>query len=136
MFAAIAFISYGMFWIVLVSLLILPKTGVAAAADEMAMGFFMLIWGLFSTVMFVGTLKFAPLALQFVFATVAPLFYLLAIHFFTGSLGVQTAAGVVGIICGGSALYMAFAEILNHVYGKTILPLDIPKCVFSKCAKA
>ena len=48
---------------------------------------------------------------------------LLALGDFTGIHAIITVAGVVGIFCGASALYAAFAQVLNEVYGKTVMPL-------------
>jgi len=36
-------------------------------------------------------------------------------------------AGFEGIICGGSAIYLAMAEVLNEQYGRTILPIGAAK---------
>lgn len=103
----------------------LPKMGVATATDPTAMGCYLFIWGVFSTCMFIGTLKKAPWALAFVFFTVVVLFFLLAAHYWTESEKLGKAAGIEGIICGLSALYVAFGEILNEVYGRTMIPLGI-----------
>src|SRR5271157_327794 len=51
-FATTAFISYGFFWISLVTLVLLPKLTPAAAADETAMAAYLAMWGLFTAVMF------------------------------------------------------------------------------------
>lgn len=115
--------SYGFFWWSLIFTTILPKTGLIAATDTKAMGFYMLIWGVFTLGMFVATLKKSPLILVFLFGTVVVLFGLLALYFFTGKLSVLRVAGWEGIACGLTAIYTAFAEILNEVYGKTILPM-------------
>jgi len=40
---------------------------------------------------------------------------------FSEDLGI--VAGYEGIICGLSALYLAIAEVLNDIYGKTLLPV-------------
>jgi succinate-acetate transporter protein len=82
-----------------------------------------MIWGVFTIGMFVATLRRAPKALQFVFFTVVILFFLLALHFWTESAMVLKIAGGEGIICGLSAIYVAFGELLNATYKRTILPL-------------
>ena len=81
-FAATAFLSYGLFWLSLVTLLILPKSGLAAASDETAMAAYLAMWGIFTAVMFVGTFRISR-ALQVVFGTLTVLFFLLAIGDFT-----------------------------------------------------
>src|SRR6266481_5965844 len=56
-FATTAFISYGLFWLSLVTLIILAKLGWGAASDAKAMAAYLAMWGLFTAVMFIGTLR-------------------------------------------------------------------------------
>src|SRR5436190_8379260 len=65
-FAATAFISYGLFWLSLVTLIVLAKLGLGAASSETSMAAYLAMWGLFTAVMFVGTLRLNR-ALQVVF---------------------------------------------------------------------
>lgn len=125
MFGMIAFLSYGFFWWSLVFVLVIPKMGIGAATDPMAMAFYLFIWGCFSACMFVATWKKAPWALVFVFFTVVLLFWMLAAHYWSESKKMGQAAGIEGVICGLSAIYTAFGEILNETYGRTIIPLGV-----------
>src|SRR5215469_13704780 len=127
-FAATAFISYGFFWLSLVMLVLLPKwTGAALAPDATAMAAYLAMWGLFTGVMFIGTLRLSR-ALQFVFATLTILFFLLALNDFTGaSPGCKHFTGFEGIVCGLSAIYTGLAQVLNELYGKVVLPLGLVK---------
>src|SRR3954469_23433073 len=54
-FATTAFISYGFFWLSLVVSILFPKFGWASASNPTAMGAYLLTWGIFTAVMFVGT---------------------------------------------------------------------------------
>jgi hypothetical protein len=121
-FGTTAFISYGFFWISLVTLMIMPSVGFGTAPEAAAMGSYLLLWGIFTLGMFIGTLKLNR-ALQFVFGSLAILFFLLALAKFTGSPLINTVAGYEGIICGFSAVYTSLALLLNEVYGRKILPL-------------
>jgi succinate-acetate transporter protein len=130
-FGTVAFTSYGLFWWSLVLLLVLPKTSLFTglnAPTETAMAAYFFMWGLFTFVMFFGTLK-ANRALQFVFMSLAILFFLLTVRDLTGNaaiigdLTIGTVAGYEGIICGLSAVYLAFAEVLNEAHGKAVLPI-------------
>jgi succinate-acetate transporter protein len=121
-FGTTAFTLYGIFWLSLVALLIMPKIGWAEVNESGAMAAYLFIWGLFTAVMFVGTLKISR-ALQFVFGSLALLFFLLALGDATGSVGIKRIAGYEGIICGLSAFYTALAQVLNEVHGKTMAPL-------------
>lgn len=121
-FGVTAFTSYGSFWLSLVAIWALPALGIAEKPDETAMGCYLAFWGLFTLVMFFGTLRLNR-ALQVVFGSLAILFFLLAIGDFSHNPSVKIIAGYEGIFCGLSALYAAMAQVLNEVYGRTILPL-------------
>jgi len=126
-FATTAFISYGFFWLSLVMLIILPKLGWIAGPAGPAMPAYLALWGLFTAVMFLGTLRLS-FALQFVFATLTILFFLLAIGDYTGAgPGFKHATGFEGLICGFSAMYAGLAQVLNELFGKTVLPLGLVK---------
>src|SRR5215475_7147772 len=122
-FAATAFISYGFFWLSLVLLILLPKWNLGAAADSTSMSAYLAIWGFFTGVMFIGTLRLNR-ALQFVFATLTVLFFLLAIGDFTGAgPGFKHFTGYEGVICGLAAIYTGLAQVLNELFAKIVLPL-------------
>jgi hypothetical protein len=130
-FGTVAFTSYGLFWWSLVALLVLPKlsflSGFSGPTHEAFAAYFFM-WGLFTFAMFFGTLK-KNRALQFVFMSLAILFFLLVARELTanqvlfGSVTVNTVAGIEGVVCGLSAVYLAIAEVLNEEHGKTILPI-------------
>jgi len=119
-FGTTAFTLYGFFWLSLVALLVLPKLGLGEPATPVSMGFYLVVWGLFTACMFIGTLKLSR-ALQVVFLSLTVLFFMLAYADFTGTS--KVAAGYEGLFCGFSACYAAIAQILNEVYGRTVLPL-------------
>jgi len=133
-FGMVAFTSYGLFWWSYVFLNMLPRSylfaGYALPSNEAMMAYFFM-WGLFTLIMFFGTLR-TNRALQVVFSTLAVLFFLLAIK--SGILGYTSLTatdlewftrviGIEGIIVGFSAFYLALAEVLNEVHGKTVLPI-------------
>jgi uncharacterized protein len=121
-FGTVAFTSYGLFWLSLVGLLVMPGINMGAAADNGGMIAYFIMWGLFTLLMFVGTLKINR-ALQVVFGTLVILFFMLALRDITGSKVIGTITGYEGIVCGLSAIYAAVAQIWNEVYGKEVLPL-------------
>src|SRR6185503_6162989 len=65
-FATTAFISYGFFWLSLDTVILLPKIipGVVATTAP-ALATYLLMWGIFTAVMFIGTFKLSR-ALQLV----------------------------------------------------------------------
>jgi uncharacterized protein len=122
-FATTAFISYGFFWLSLVALVVLPKIGWSSASNETSMAAYLAMWGLFTAVMFVGTLRLNR-ALQIVFATLTILFFLLAVGDFTAANpGFKHFTGYEGIVCGFSAIYAGLAQLLNELFGRIVLPL-------------
>lgn len=121
-FGTTAFTSYGFFWLSFAGLLVLPRLDLAQAPGPIAMAAYLALWGCFTAVLFVGTLRLNR-ALQAVFLTLALLFFLLAIADATDATGLKTVAGIEGIACGGLAIYAGLAQVLNEVYGRTIAPL-------------
>ncbi|MEE8619240.1 MAG: acetate uptake transporter [Dehalococcoidales bacterium] len=121
-FGTTAFLSYGFFWLTLVGLLVMPVLGWGTTPEVSAMVAYLVMWGIFTGVMFFATLKINR-ALQVIFATLTILFFMLAIADATGSTLVKQVAGYVGIICGLSAVYTGLAQVLNEVYRRTILPI-------------
>jgi succinate-acetate transporter protein len=124
-FATTAFLSYGLFWFSLVTLIVMAKLGWGAPSNDTAMAAYLAMWGLFTAVMFIATLRLNR-ALQVVFATLAILFFLLAIGDYTNaSVGFKHFTGYEGIFCGFSAIYAGLAQVLNEIFGRTILPLGV-----------
>jgi len=123
-FGATAFTAYGSFWLSLVAIWLIPRTetGAGLKSDEVSMGWYLLLWGIFTAFMFIGTLRL-NIALQTVFGSLVVLFLLLSIGDFTGIKEIKVIAGIEGVFCGLSAIYACAAQILNEVYGKTMLPL-------------
>jgi succinate-acetate transporter protein len=127
-FATTAFISYGFFWISLVTLVVLPKIIPSLTpANETAMAAYLAIWGLFTAVMFLGTFRLSR-ALQVVFGTLTILFFLLAFGDYTAaSAGFKHATGYEGLVCGFAAIYTGLAQVVNELFGKIVLPLGVVK---------
>lgn len=120
-FGTLAFTSYGFFWLTLVFIWVAPGLGLPKT-DALGMAWYLTMWGLFSFVLFIGTLKGNTTG-KIVFASVVVLFGLLAAHNFTGSEALLTLAGYEGIFCGFCAFYEASALVLNEKFGRVVLPL-------------
>ena len=122
-FGTTAFTSYGLFWLSLVGLIYMNgKFGIPENTLQIE-GWYLLLWGVFTVFMWVGTWKMAR-AMQFVFFSLAVLFFMLALRDFfklTGTFSVIT--GIEGIICGASAIYFAMAQVLNEIYERDVLPV-------------
>ena len=123
-FGTTAFTSYGFFWLSLAGIVMLPKAGLGEAPGPAAMAAYLATWGVFTTVLFIATLRLNQ-ALQAVFLTLAVLFFLLALGDITGNALIKTVAGFVGLLCGGLAVYTGLAQVLNEVYGRVVAPLNL-----------
>jgi hypothetical protein len=86
------------------------------------MAAYLFMWGLFTAIMFIGTLK-TNRALQFVFGSLTILFFLLALGEATGNGTITMIAGYEGLLCGFSAIYAGLAQVLNEMYKRTVAPL-------------
>ncbi len=119
-FGTTAFTSYGFFWLSLVYLILNPIGSAQLAPDNASMAAYLFMWGLFTFIMFFGTLR-ANRALQTVFMSLAILFFLLAAARAVPSLLI--IAGAEGVLCGLSAFYLSLAEVVNESQGRAILPI-------------
>lgn len=119
-FGTTAFGSFGLFWLTLVYLILLPTEKPALAPDNLAMAAYLFMWGLFTLMMFFGTLK-TNRALQSVIMSLAILFFLLAAA--RGIPALLPVAGIEGVICGFTAFYLSIAEVLNEAHKRIVLPI-------------
>ena len=122
-FGMTAFVSYGMFWLTLVFLLVFKQ--LPGNSPEF-IGWYLFVWGLFTFYMWFGTWG-KHRAIQTIFLSLTILFWLLAIRDWTGSAAIGTLAGYEGIFCGLSALYLAAAEVINESQGREVLPIGVIK---------
>jgi len=124
-FGFTAFSSYGAFWMAYALMKILVRNDVLGPVPaESGMTVFLVAWGIFSTYMFVGTIKIS-VALQVAFAGVALLFFLLA--WGQHNETVHKIAGYEGLFTAGAALYASAAGVINEAWGRYVLPLGIVK---------
>lgn len=122
-FGGTAFCAFGLFWFSLAGLILLPEIGWIEGPEPLALAAYLFIWGVYTFVMLIATLKLGSKAIMFVFVTLFILFILLAIVNATGNTGLLTIAGYVGLIMGLGALYTALGEVLNDAYGRTVIPI-------------
>jgi uncharacterized protein len=125
-FGATAFTSYGLFWLSLVFMIVAPGRGWCDATAENAKAAYLIVWGVFTLFMYIGSLKHNR-ATQVVFGSLTVLFFLLAAGDITGNEALKTFTGWEGIFCGCSAIYAAVAQVVNGEYGKVVLPLGDKK---------
>lgn len=121
-FRAFTFAAYGFFWLSLVLIWIIPKTGLGETHSPLSLGFYLFIWSILSLGMFLRSLHSSILS-KLVLGFLSIFFILLAIANCTDSHLIHTIAGYEGILCGSFALYGALAQVINKAYKKRVFPL-------------
>ncbi len=118
-----AFVAYGAFWIGL-ALIFLMNNFEIYKSSTTDVGFYLLGWTLYTTGMFIASLRIHT-AMAFTFFTLWLGFLLLTIGHFTDPVW-NTVAAYELFVCAASAWYMMFAIIINDLAGKTVLPMGKP----------
>jgi succinate-acetate transporter protein len=131
-FGAVAFCSYGAFWISFFLIVQLGVSGVVAdkGAGELfsGLGAYLWMWGVFTTYMFVASLRTSG-AVALVFLLLAITFIILGIgnSALTGTTNVTNGTiklgGYFGLATAIAAWYASFAAVINSTFGKTIAPV-------------
>ena len=121
-FGMTAFLSYGLFWESFAVIVLFDMMGLVAFTPSTSLAAYLFMWGLFTLLMFIGTLRLNG-ALMFVFGSLFILFFLLAAGNAWDNTSVIQFAGYEGIVCGLSAMYASIAQVLNEVYGRVVLPI-------------
>jgi succinate-acetate transporter protein len=126
-FGAVAFCSYGAFWISFF-FIVQSVAGNAPAEVFSGLGLYLWMWGIFTAYMFIAALRTTGI--------VALVFLLLAITFIVLGIGNSALAGTtnvtngtiklggyIGIITAIAAWYASFAAVINSTFGRTIAPV-------------
>jgi len=121
-FGFTAFCAFGAFWI---------SWGLfdmyfAAHVPASFIGWYLFLWGLFTLVMGIGTLR-TNLALFCTYLGAIFTFFLLAAGEWTGLAIFHQLGGYAGVVTGGIAFYLASALILDEVFSSDVLPLGLYK---------
>ena len=126
-FGAVAFCSYGAFWISF--FFIVQSVGQNAPTEVFSgLGLYLWMWGIFTTYMFIASLRTTG-AVALVFLLLAITFFILGIG--NASLAGGTAAingtiklgGWFGIATAICAWYASFAAVVNSTYGRVVAPV-------------
>lgn len=121
-FGTTAFTSYGAFWWWFALLVLFTENGWLPRVSTSSIGVALIMWGVFTTYMWVGTFKL-NWALWSVFLLLAVTFFLLGFGDFLGVSWLVTAGGWVGLATGAAALYTSFAEVTNWCFDVEVVPL-------------
>jgi succinate-acetate transporter protein len=131
-FGAVAFCSYGAFWI---SFFLIVQLGVPGVVEQKGGGvlfsglsLYLYTWGIFTAYMFVASLRTT--------GAIALVFLLLAITYFILGIGNASLAGTsnvtngtiklggyLGIATAIAAWYASFAAVVNSTFGRVMMPV-------------
>jgi succinate-acetate transporter protein len=120
-FGALAFSSYGAFWIAYYVFGKFVAGGIPAADVPQAVGVFLLGWTIFTFYMVIPSLRVsAAVAAVFILLTIT--FVLLTIGAFQSKMHVNEWGGYFGIATAAAAWYASFAGVVNETFKKAIIP--------------
>jgi uncharacterized protein len=121
-FGAVAFSSFGAFWISLWAFEQFYADKIPAKDAGHAVGLYLIAWGIFTTYMFIASLR-TTAAVAGVFILLAATFYLLGIGAAGAHENVTKVGGWVGLATAAVAWYASFAAVTNSTFGRTVLPV-------------
>ena len=121
-FGAVAFSSYGAFWISFFVFVTFFADKIPAADTGHAVGLYLIAWGIFTAYMFIASLR-TTAAVALVFILLAVTFFVLGIGNARGNTTLVHTAGWLGLATAIAAWYASFAAVTNSTFGRTVLPV-------------
>jgi uncharacterized protein len=121
-FGAVAFTSFGAFWLSFWALVVFYAGDIPEADAGHAIGLYLIAWGIFTLYMFIASLRTTG-AVALVFALLTITFFLLGIGDAGAHENVTKAGGYFGLATAAAAWYASFAAVTNSTFGRTVLPV-------------
>jgi succinate-acetate transporter protein len=121
-FGALAFSSFGAFWLSLFVFEVFFASQIPEADAGHAAGLYLWAWAIFTTYMFVASLR-TTAAVALVFFLLATTFVLLAIGASGAHETVTHWGGYIGLATAAAAWYASFAVVTNSTFRRTVLPV-------------
>ena len=118
-FGALAFSSYGAFWMSLWYLIV--HSGLAKADSAKGVGIFLLAWTIFTLYMTVVASRITGLLFA-LFAVLLVTFAFLTVGAFAAAPGITKIGGFLGLITAFVAWYASFAGVMNATAKRVVLP--------------
>jgi succinate-acetate transporter protein len=128
-FGAVAFSSYGAFWLSFWWTLTHLPAGASLLNDLHGLGVYLIVWAIFTAYMTIGAIRVSGAVLTvFVLLTLA--FIVLAVGFLSESTAAFAAnsngwihvGGWVGILTALAAWYASFAGVVNSTFKRVVIP--------------
>ncbi len=120
-FGAVAFCSFGAFWLSFWALNVFYAKDITGNAGH-AVGVYLWAWAIFTCYMTVAALRVSG-AVLLVFVLLTITFVLLAIGASGAHESVTHWGGYLGLATAAAAWYASFAAVTNSTFGRTVLPV-------------
>lgn len=122
-FGAVAFSSFGGFWLSFWYLVVHVDLSKASAHDAArGVGFYLIGWAIFTLYMFICSFR-TNLAVMAVFGVLFLTFVFLALGELNASTSMTKAGGYLGLLTALLAWYASFAGVMNATAKRAILPV-------------
>ena len=121
-FGAVAFTSFGAFWISFWALVTFFAEKIPTEHVPAALGLYLIAWGIFTAYMFIASLR-TTAAIALVFALLTATFFLLGIGNANESESLIEVGGWCGLDTAAAAWYASFAAVTNSTFGRVVLPV-------------
>ena len=121
-FGAVAFTSYGAFWLSFWALIVFYAKDLPASAAGHAIGLYLIAWGIFTAYMWIASFR-TNAAVMVVFLLLTITYFLLGIGNAHADTSLVKAGGWVGLATAIAAWYASFAAVTNFTFGRTVIPL-------------
>ena len=112
-FGAVLGIAFGLFWLSLIAMVVLPETGFGRAPQPSALSCYLAFWGLFTSILFTGASRLGR-ELQIFLAMFSIFLLLLAAGAAAESHLINALAGGEGIACGLMGVYAGIVRLRNE----------------------
>lgn len=120
-FGALAFTSYGAFWLSFATYVQFVEPTLPADSASTATGLFLLVWTIFTAYMTVASLRVSA-AVAGVFILLTLTFLALTLADLAGASVLGTIGGILGLLTAVVAWYASFAGVLQSTWGRAVLP--------------
>jgi uncharacterized protein len=120
-FGALAFTSYGAFWLSFAALVKFVAPTLPAASAHQAVGLYLLAWTIFTAYMVVASVRVSGVVFA-VFSVLLVTFIALTIGEFASSTGWAKLGGGLGLITAALAWYGSFAGVTNSTFRRNVIP--------------
>jgi uncharacterized protein len=121
-FGALAFSSFGAFWLSLFVFEVFFASSIPTADAGHAAGLYLWGWAIFTAYMTIASLR-TTAAVALVFVLLTATFILLAIGASGAHETVTHWGGYIGIATAAAAWYASFATVTNSTFRRTVLPV-------------